>query len=380
MKAIITLVHALKQKKLHALVYCILLLLLITLPVVIYVFIYQITDHSMSLPLIILLFMVYLTAQGLGIYITLKYFVAANKEISASRDELALKDVIIQHTDEIIILLDMYGKILSINPTLSKILNFTKEDLINQPFRTILFEKSFEDTIRIKDILLSRFKDVFKGYEAEVVLPCRIQHYADIKSISFKLLPIASGSLLQYIVAIGRVIQLDYLTSHYLKREYAEYTIDNNIRTVNLLSYRLTRNLESVMDKREITRIQLGLQEAVINAIEHGNLEIDFDAKTNLKKRDGNYWDHVLDCCNKKYLEDRKIKIQYYLLPNCVKYIITDEGKGFNWRNYSSLTSDHNLIRDYHGVGLTMLKDIFEISFNEKGNKIILIKYFSRER
>ena len=108
------------------------------------------------------------------------------------------------------------------------------------------------------------------------------------------------------------------------------------------------------------------------------NLEIDFKTKSLLKKKNGNYWDHVIDRCNKEYLEKRKIKVQYYLSPDHVKYIITDEGKGFEWEHYITTLPDGNLINNYHGVGLTMLQDIFNVSFNEKGNEITMIKYFNK--
>lgn len=379
MKHIITYTYTQKQKKWFALFYFVLTLLIITFPIIIYIFIYHVSSHLISVPLYIFLFIFLTIILGIGIYVTIRFLLAATREIATSKNELALKDVIIQHSDEIIILLDMYGKILSINPSLTKILKYSKEEIINQPFRIILYEKSFEDSIRLRELLLSRFKEVFRGYEAEIVFPCKVKHYSEIKSISFKLIPVFQDNNLQYILAIGRIIQSDYLTSNYLKQEYAEFLIDNNIRMVNLLSYRLTRNLESYLDRREIIRMQLGLQEAIINAIEHGNLEIDFETKSRLKKMEGNYWDHVIDICNKDNLEKRKIKVQYYLFSNLVQYIITDEGKGFNWKQYVAKTPDGNLINNYHGVGLTMLQDIFEVSFNEKGNEITLIKHFMQQ-
>ena len=367
-----------KQKRWGLLLYGVLALLIITLCIVMYVFIYYAINHSLSQPSYLFLFVLFVLVLVAGIYSTIKFLVITTNEIVSSKNELALKDVIIEHSNEIIILLDNIGKILSINPALTTILNFEKEELIQQPFRAVLYEKSFEDSVRLRDLLLSRFKDVFKGYEAEIVLPCKVQHYAEIKSIAFKLVPIFKDEQLQYILAIGRIIQSDYLTSNYLKSEFAEFILDNNIRMVNMLSYRLTRNLETYMEKKEIIRIQLGLQEAIINAIEHGNLEIDFKTKSLLKKKNGNYWDHVIDRCNKEYLEKRKIKVQYYLSPDHVKYIITDEGKGFDWEHYITTLPDGNLINNYHGVGLTMLQDIFNVSFNEKGNEITIIKYFNK--
>ena len=370
--------YSVKQKRWDLLLYGVLALLIIILFIVMYVFIYYSINHSLLHPPYLFLFILFVLMLVAGIYSTIKFLVITTNEIVSSKNELALKDVIIEHSNEIIILLDNIGKILSINPALTTILNFDKEELIQQPFRAVLYEKSFEDSVRLRDLLLSRFKDVFKGYEAEIVLPCKVQHYAEIKSIAFKLVPIFKDEQLQYILAIGRIIQSDYLTSNYLKSEFAEFILDNNIRMVNMLSYRLTRNLETYMEKKEIIRIQLGLQEAIINAIEHGNLEIDFKTKSLLKKKNGNYWDHVIDRCNKEYLEKRKIKVQYYLSPDHVKYIITDEGKGFDWEHYITTLPDGNLINNYHGVGLTMLQDIFNVSFNEKGNEITMIKYFNK--
>ena len=206
--------YSVKQKRWDLLLYGVLALLIITLFIVMYVFIYYSINHSLLHPPYLFLFILFVLMLVAGIYSTIKFLVITTNEIDSSKHELALKDVIIEHSNEIIILLDHIGKILSINPALTTILNFDKEELIQQPFRAVLYEKSFEDSVRLRDLLLSRFKDVFKGYEAEIVLPCKVQHYAEIKSIAFKLVPIFKDEQLQYILAIGRIMQSDYLTSN----------------------------------------------------------------------------------------------------------------------------------------------------------------------
>jgi anti-sigma regulatory factor (Ser/Thr protein kinase) len=147
-----------------------------------------------------------------------------------------------------------------------------------------------------------------------------------------------------------------------------------------MLSYRLTRNLQGRLPKSQILMAQMSLQEVLINAIEHGNLEIDYEKKTQLKKMTGKYWENLLRECNRDYLINRKIFVSYSMDEEKVVYTIRDEGDGFDWERY--ITSDassfgRELYRSYHGVGLQMVRRAFKISFRDRGNEVLLTKYFS---
>lgn len=303
----------------------------------------------------------------------------ASHHYSLMKKEINWKNLIIGHTNEIVILLDTLGQIITFNPALLKLLKFEKDDLIQKPFRTILYDKSFEDNIQLKDLLLCRFRDVFIGNEAEVVLPCRVKNTSNVHTISFRMIPILTQEELQHILVVGRLTQSDVLTGKFLKHESSRYVIGNNVSLVNLLTYRLTRNLENRLEQGVIISMQLGIQEVLINAIEHGNLGIDFKTKSELRKKEGNYWELVMSVSDNEYLMKRTIDVSHQMDEEKVIFTVKDEGDGFDWQYYMSLQSENintGLLESFHGIGLQMVKSVFDVSFNEKGNEVILVKYF----
>ncbi len=71
--------------------------------------------------------------------------------------------------------------------------------------------------------------------------------------------------------------------------------------------------------------------------------------------------------------------ITYTLDDRKAAYTVADQGKVFNWKDYVSVDSENfsdGLAETYHGVGIQMVKNAFdEISYNDKGNEVTLIKY-----
>ncbi len=320
----------------------------------------------------------YLLVAAAGFFLFHRSVMMARHRYNLICEELEWKNLIISHTNEIIMLLDTLGRVITFNPALTKLLHFEREDLIKKPFRSILYDKSFEDNIQLKDLLLCRFRDVFIGNEADMMLPCSVKNTSRVHTIAFKMIPILLKNELQYILVVGRATQSDILTGKYLKSESSRYVIGNNVSLVNLLTYRMTRNLENRIDQAEIIRMQLGLQEVIINAIEHGNLGIDFKTKTELRKKKGNYWELMLSVTNKKDLQERTIDISHQMDEEKVVYVIKDQGEGFDWEYYLNLEPGNintELLESFHGIGLQMVKSVFDISFNEKGNEITLVKY-----
>jgi anti-sigma regulatory factor (Ser/Thr protein kinase) len=200
----------------------------------------------------------------------------------------------------------------------------------------------------------------------------------DIQTIHLKLKPVLRNNELHRIFVTGRFLQSDYITNKWLTVEKASYVLDNDLSLVHLFSYRLIRNLDGKIPRNSILYLQIALQETIINAIEHGNLEIGYKTKTELKQRGGNYWEFLVQQCRSDSVLKRKVLIEYSLEKDHVKYKITDEGDGFDWQAFMSENTgeySRNFLSTYHGVGLQMVKKSFDkIIFNDKGNEITLIK------
>ena len=190
---------------------------------------------------------------------------------------------------------------------------------------------------------------------------------------------------LEYINITGRFQILGKATSviedsllKYFISEEQHFAIGNYLITVEEISQRVTRNLINYMTQKEIGALRIALREMIINAIEHGNLEIGFDEKTRAMMR-GNYIRFITSRQKDPQYINRKVNIWYSVAPDRVTYRIKDEGEGFDHRRIMS--RDPELFSEEflsHGRGLLMAMDIFDsIEYNEEGNDVLMIKYIS---
>jgi anti-sigma regulatory factor (Ser/Thr protein kinase)/ActR/RegA family two-component response regulator len=100
-------------------------------------------------------------------------------------------------------------------------------------------------------------------------------------------------------------------------------------------------------------RVELGLNELMINAIEHGNLGISHPEKSRLLNQ--GFWPEEISM---RMLRPENISkhVEVYI-HKCTEEItvkITDQGNGFEWRQFLEMSSDR--VSDLHGRGIYIAK------------------------
>ena len=151
------------------------------------------------------------------------------------------------------------------------------------------------------------------------------------------------------------------------------YRIPNDHTLATALINRLEKQLTElqVADDTEIFRILMGIKEAIINAIDHGNLELDSalrDLDDNSYRMMGEERQQTAPYC------DRRVTIRASVSPEEIKFVISDEGPGFSPDQIPDPTDPENLLRP-HGRGLMLIQSFMDsISHNESGNEITMIK------
>jgi len=169
--------------------------------------------------------------------------------------------------------------------------------------------------------------------------------------------------------------------TEYLISENQLHIIDSDMITVDEICSRLVRNIIKYTNTENINFLLMGLREMMINAVEHGNLNITYDEKTtSLNER--NYLALLKERREDPKYKDKKIKIEYKLYPEKVLYKITDEGKGFDHESIRKIKSTAlNKELSLHGRGIKMTESVFdEVTFNQKGNSVTLLKYFKSKK
>jgi hypothetical protein len=114
-----------------------------------------------------------------------------------------------------------------------------------------------------------------------------------------------------------------------------------------------------------------GLVELLMNAIEHGNLEISHDEKTELM-RTGALYDEIARRLAAPCYRDRKVTVTVIRSRDGSGVIeIADDGSGFDWRGHLAA-----LARDYtgRGRGIALARDLGfpDLEFRDPGNRVLV--------
>lgn len=126
-----------------------------------------------------------------------------------------------------------------------------------------------------------------------------------------------------------------------------------------------------VCDDNDIVRVSTALQEALVNAIEHGNLEIDSALREN---RDGGYGKLVKQRAEQEPFCHRRVRIVTKMTREVAEWSICDEGPGYNPDLLPDPRDPANL-QKVSGRGLLLIRTFMdEVSFNETANEIRMVK------
>lgn len=119
-------------------------------------------------------------------------------------------------------------------------------------------------------------------------------------------------------------------------------------------------------------RVIVGLAELITNAVEHGNLSISYEEKTDLVER--GVWRKEVDRrLNLPGRMEKKVEVVFRRNDDGLYVRILDEGKGFDWRRYLEIDparATHN-----HGRGIAQANAVSfdELRYNTAGNEVIAI-------
>lgn len=113
----------------------------------------------------------------------------------------------------------------------------------------------------------------------------------------------------------------------------------------------LTPFLASMFDNPDSAAI--GIAELLINAVEHGNLEIGYELKSKLIARHA-WLQEVERRIALPGYRKRTVRVELARLDDRVEITVRDAGRGFDWRNYETISEERMF--DAHGRGIAMAR------------------------
>lgn len=159
-----------------------------------------------------------------------------------------------------------------------------------------------------------------------------------------------------------------------VRTEHKRIVMDNQMDKIWGVVNQLVLCAENVCGKGKTHELGLGLYEIITNAIEHGSLGITFEEKRRAIE-ENSYGDLLKERLSNPLYSRRRVTIDYEMVPGELRYVVRDEGEGFDWRSLSYSTSADNLL-DPCGRGILLARMYLDrVEFNEKGNEVYLVKY-----
>ncbi len=150
-------------------------------------------------------------------------------------------------------------------------------------------------------------------------------------------------------------------------------TLENDLTLLQSLVVHIQQQLKVLHIFAESERIRIGvaLEEALLNAFYHGNLEV----SSKLREDDyDEYYSLAKSRCTQEPYANRKITVHCKFDPEAVSVTITDEGPGFDPSLLPDPRDPENLERP-SGRGLLLMKTFLdEVEYNPKGNQVRMLK------
>jgi len=151
------------------------------------------------------------------------------------------------------------------------------------------------------------------------------------------------------------------------------FTLDNDASMVPALVNYLRRFIRKsgLCDETDGIRTCVALEEALNNALYHGNLELESVAREGDRTA---YRALVEERRKTEPYRHRKIHVAVHVTPTHGRFVIRDEGRGFDPNQLPDPTDPANLEK-LSGRGLLLMRTFMDdVVFNERGNEVTLIK------
>jgi CheY-like chemotaxis protein/anti-sigma regulatory factor (Ser/Thr protein kinase) len=153
----------------------------------------------------------------------------------------------------------------------------------------------------------------------------------------------------------------------------AQFRLENDPALIPPLVGRLKETFSDICrcDETTVLRVSIALREAILNAMDHGNLELD----SALREQDGSAYEKLAtERRRQSPYKERRVHVTARETPREAVYVIRDEGPGFDPSALPDPTDPANMEKA-SGRGLLLVRTFMsEVRHNDRGNEITMIR------
>lgn len=294
---------------------------------------------------------------------------------------------------------NLYNKILTainnvcdkdknLNDTVSLVLLKTTSqagDFINYEFPDFIIinlnEKSIDSARLLKDInsdpwFHSTGLIVITDRNDTDTLPEEFNKLNVLSNIDITEIDYMLSRILEIILQNRQVAIQKDLSNIILDKRSGTFIIDNDPSMVTSYVNIITSSLvnEKYINSNKETALRIALTELVMNGIEHGNCEINFEEKSAFLDNGGDINELIKGKCKDPTIDARKVKLDYTFTNEYLTFVVKDCGKGFDFKKkaYDPI-SEEDLWRQ-HGRGIFMTRMYVDsLTYNDIGNEATIV-------
>jgi anti-sigma regulatory factor (Ser/Thr protein kinase) len=154
---------------------------------------------------------------------------------------------------------------------------------------------------------------------------------------------------------------------------HSRFALENDPALIRALVKEAQQAMADIGFGDVLERIRIGeaLEEALLNAMYHGNLEVSSELR---EEGDTIYYQLAEQRCREEPYRQRRVHVEASFSRSEVVFVVRDEGPGFEPARLRDPTDPANLER-LSGRGLLLIQTFMdEVLFNETGNQITMTK------
>jgi CheY-like chemotaxis protein len=160
---------------------------------------------------------------------------------------------------------------------------------------------------------------------------------------------------------------------------HSRFALQNDHRLIRALAGQIQQVMAGMgfTDTVERIRVCEAFEEALLNAMYHGNLEV---GREELAAVRNELDDHLLDRliqerCRERHIRDRRILVVVDVTAQEARFVIRDEGRGFNAMFAMAEEPSDRIKRPRHR-GMTLIRSLMDdVRYNKAGNELVLRKW-----
>lgn len=158
-----------------------------------------------------------------------------------------------------------------------------------------------------------------------------------------------------------------------------KYILENKLEDITPLIEEICLEVKKYIGNNESDLFASALYEVIMNAIEHGNLNILYETKKEWLKKNI-YNKKLKELLKTDKAKNTHVEIVLKIEDDNITINVKDQGLGFKPKQEAKKINNDGFARE-SGRGMMMIKSYFdEVKFNKKANSITLIKFIQKEQ